>query len=174
MTRLTCWILDHTRLVALAWLVVAVTSLFTVSSASNALSKSFALPGQPGFETDQAIIHAYGNGGGNAPAVPVITLPAGTTIDSAGIRAEWRNALARVRRAAPGARIVSYVSTGNRLFVSRDGRTTFALVYLDLNSGSADAGAAEGLVDAALANQRIAGAPIQVTGLDVLLSSEGG
>ncbi|MGH2387748.1 MAG: MMPL family transporter, partial [Chloroflexota bacterium] len=82
MTRLTRWILDHTRLVALGWLVIAVISLVTISSANNALSRSFALPGQPGFEADQAIAHLYGNGGGNPPAVPVVTLPAGTTIYS--------------------------------------------------------------------------------------------
>jgi putative drug exporter of the RND superfamily len=174
MARLTRWILDHTRLVALAWLVVAVTSLLTVSSASNALSKSFALPGQPGFETDQAILHAYGNGGDNAPTVPVVTLPAGITIDSPGLRAEWSAALARVRRAVPDARIVSYASTGNRLFVSKDGRTTFALVYVGSGPGSSNPGNNHGAVGAALAHQSIAGAPIQVTGLDELQSSEGG
>ncbi|HVA91490.1 MAG TPA: MMPL family transporter, partial [Chloroflexota bacterium] len=174
MARLTRWILDHTRLVALAWLVVAVISLLTVSSANNALSKSFALPGQPGFETDQAIQHAYGNGGDNAPAVPVVTLPAGVTIDSPGVRAEWATALARVQRAAPDTRIVSYASTGNRLFVSRDGRTTFALVYLAAAPGTTDTGNDQGAVQDALASQRIAGAPIHVTGLDELQSSGGG
>ncbi|HEY8284750.1 MAG TPA: hypothetical protein VIJ28_10235, partial [Chloroflexota bacterium] len=116
MARLTGWILDHTRLVALGWLVIAMISLITISSASNALSKSYKLPGQPGFETDQAIQHAYGNGGGNPPAVPVVTLPAGTTIYNPAVRAEWAAALARVQRAAPDTRIVSYLSTGNRLF----------------------------------------------------------
>ncbi|HEY8283711.1 MAG TPA: MMPL family transporter [Chloroflexota bacterium] len=174
MARLTGWILDHTRLVALGWLVIAMISLVTISSASNALSKSFKLPGQPGFETDQAIQHAYGNGGGNAPAVPVVTLPAGVTIYNPGVRAEWAAALARVQRAAPDTRIVSYLSTGNRLFVSRDGRTTFALVYLAAAPGTTDTGNDQGAVQDALASQRIAGTPIHVTGLDELQSSSGG
>ena len=174
MTRLTGWILNHTRLVALGWLVIAAISLVSISSASNALSKSFKLPGQPGFETDQAIQHAYGNGGGNAVAVPVVTLPAGMTIENPGARAAWAAALARVRRAAPDTRIVSYLSTGNRLFVSRDGRTTFALVYLAATPGTTDTGNDQGAVQDAVARQSVAGAPIHVTGLDELQSSSGG
>ena len=36
---------------------------------------------------------------------------------------------ARLRRALPRARVASYASTGSEAFVSRDGRTTFALAY---------------------------------------------
>ncbi|MGI8506578.1 MAG: hypothetical protein ACR2MK_07175 [Solirubrobacteraceae bacterium] len=35
----------------------------------------------------------------------------------------------RLQAALPGARIASYGSTGSDAFVSKDGRTTFALVY---------------------------------------------
>ncbi|MGH2343770.1 MAG: MMPL family transporter, partial [Chloroflexota bacterium] len=70
--------------------------------------------------------------------------------------------------------IVSYASTGNRLFVSKDGRTTFALVYLAAAPGTTDTGNDQGAVQDALAHQSIAGAPIHVTGLDELQSSNDG
>ena len=128
MPRLTRWILAHKRLVALLWLIVAIVSLASISSASSALTQSFALPGQPGYEANRILLQTYGNGGANPPAVPVITLPAGTTVDSPGVRAQLGAALAGVGRAVPHLRIASYASTGDRLFVSADGRTTFALI----------------------------------------------
>ncbi len=173
MARLARWILAHARLVVLAWLAVAVTSLLCVSSASNALSQAFNLPGQPGFETDQAILQTYGNGGGNPPTVPVITLLAGTTVNSPGVRTQLGAALARVQQAVPRARIVSYASTGSRLFVSADGRTTFALVYLPLDpatGNSADLVA----VQHALSRATVDGARFHVTGVELLASGGSG
>ena len=175
MTRFTRWILAHRRSVALAWIVVALVSLASVSSASNALSQSFTLPGQPGFETDQAIMRAYGNGGSFAPAVPVITLPAGVNVDSPGVRAQLGSTLARVQHALPGARIASYASTGNRLFVSSDGRTTFALIFLPVGASGILSEQPQQTVQATLAHANIDGAPFHVTGLDVLaMGSSGG
>jgi RND superfamily putative drug exporter len=160
MARFARWILAHTRIVVLAWLVVAVVSLLSVSSASNSLS----MPGQPSYVANQAILHTYGNGGVNPPTVPVVTLPAGTTVTSPGVRAQLGAALASVQRAVPRARIVSYASTGNRLFVSADGRTTFALVYLPPDPATGDSAGLD-LVKQTLAHATVDGAPFHVTGM---------
>ena len=173
MTLFARWILTHSRFVMFAWLVVAVVSLLSVSSANNSLSQSFTLPGQPGFEADQAILQTYGNGGGNPPAVPVITLPAGTTVGSPGVRAQLGAALAGVQRAVPRARVVSYASTGNRLFVSADGRTTFALVYLPLDPATGSSAGLD-LVTKTLAHARVDGVSFQVTGIELLQTGGGG
>ena len=56
-------------------------------------------------------------------------------MDSPGVTEELDAALARVEAALPGARLASYASTGDRAFVSEDGRTTFALVYIPPRGG---------------------------------------
>jgi len=174
MPGLARWILAHKRLVALLWLIVAIVSLASISSASGALTQSFALPGQPGYEANRILLQTYGNGGANPPAVPVITLPAGTTVDSPGVRAQLGTALASVGRTVPHLRIASYASTGDRLFVSADGRTTFALIYLPQSPVTGDTLPAQDAVVRALSSARVAGAPFHVTGLDVLQTSGGG
>ena len=97
------------------------------------------MPGREGFETNREVADIYGNGGDVAPILPVVTLPEGTTVDSPGVTEELDAALARVEAALPGARLASYASTGDRAFVSADGRTTFALVYIPPRGGSSPA-----------------------------------
>jgi putative drug exporter of the RND superfamily len=174
MTRFTYWVLAHTRLIALSWLLITIIGLACVSSASKSLSRAFSLPGQPGFETDQAIVKVFGNGGGVPPIVPVITLPEGTTVESPGVRSRLSAALARIQSVSPGARIISYASTANRLFVSADGRTTFGLVYLPINPRTGNARQARYTIETALDGVTIDGAPFHLTGLNVLQDSGGG
>jgi len=174
MARFILWILAHRRLVALCWLLVAVISLASTATASNALTQNTAFPGQPGYQANLAILRTYGNGGDNAPAAPVITLPAGVTMASPGVRAQLGESLARVQRFVPQVRIVSYASTGNRLFVSADGRTTFALVFLPVSPLTGDTAPAFHAVAPVLARATIHGAPLHVTGLDALQLSPGG
>jgi RND superfamily putative drug exporter len=132
------------------------------------------VPGREGFETNREIADIYGNGGDVAPILPVVTLPEGTTVDSPGVTEELDAVLARVEAALPGARLTSYASTGDRAFVSADGRTTFALVYIPqrggLESGQKEAQQAQAALDAAT----IGGAPVRVTGLDALRAADQG
>src|SRR5205823_86027 len=83
-------------------------------------------------------------------------------------------ALARVQQAVSRARIVSYPSTGNRLFVSADGRTTFALIYPPMDPVTGRTQHARDTVDAALAHVRIDGSPFHLTGLSELQSGGSG
>ena len=94
----------------------------------ESLSQQFNVPGREGFEANQQIAAIYGSGGDVAPLVPVVQLPKGTTVDSPGVRERTRGSARACGSALPAARIASYASTGDRSFVSADGRTTYALV----------------------------------------------
>jgi len=170
MATITRWILRHRLLVAAFWIIVAVAGLTSAGSATNALSQQYSAPtGYEGVATNGAILHTYGTGGGASPVVPVITLPRGATVATPGVRATLAAAFAAVQAALPGARVISYASTGDRAFVSADGRTTFALVYPVARPG-AQAPPPVGTVERALAAYPIAGARVQVTGRDVLVA----
>ena len=176
MAGFTRWILRHKLIVAVFWVLVTAVGIVTVSRATAALSQTFTLPGEESYQADQAIMRTYGFNSGNAPIVPAVTLPQGTTVDSPGIVQQLNGALAKVAAAAPGARIVSYASTHDRAFVSQDGRTTFALVYPPLRPGAGGFAADPALAatQSALKDVSIAGAPVHVTGIDALASGGGG
>jgi RND superfamily putative drug exporter len=102
-----------------------------------------------------------------------VTLPKGKTVDSPGITRQLDAAVARVEAALPEARTASYASTGDRTFVSDDGRTTFALAFIPAKGG-VDPGQVEARrAQAALADVTVGGAAIEVTGLDALRASAG-
>ena len=89
-----------------------------------------------------------------------------------------RRGIARVARrlatAVPGARIASYPSTGDRAFVTRDGRTTFVLAYPRPTPGSfGRSPAAARAAAAALRGATVAGRPVRLTGLDALSAATG-
>ena len=130
MSALTRWVLAHKRTVVVFWLVVTVAGMGAAGPASRALDPEFSVPGREGWQTNVAIAERYrGTGGDSSPLIPVITLPRGKTVASPGVRAELRRLDGRLGKALPGARIASYASTGDDAFVSRDRRTTFALLY---------------------------------------------
>ena len=168
MSTLTGWVLAHKRLVVCIWVGVTLVAFAAIGPANKALSPEFTVPGREGFETNRALAATYGNGGDVAPIVPVIQLPPGKTVDSPGVTRQLDAALDRVGDALPQARLASYASTHDRAFVSADGRTTFALVYIPAKGG-VDPGQAEArLAQDALAGVTVAGAPVEVTGLDAL------
>jgi RND superfamily putative drug exporter len=173
MNALTRFVLGHKRLVLGFWLAVTVAAFAAIGPAGSALSQEFSVPGREGFETNEDIAQIYGNGGDVAPIVPVVQLPEGTTVDSPGVRDQLTTALAKVEAALPEARTTSYASTGDRAFVSEDGRTTFALVYIPAKGG-VDQGQPEAkLAQDALAGVTVSGSPVEVTGLDALRGSAG-
>jgi RND superfamily putative drug exporter len=173
MTMVTEWVLRHRRLVAGFWIALTIAAFAAIQPAGNALSQQFSVPGKEGFETNRELAAIYGSGGDVAPLVPVVTLPQGTTVDSPGVRDQLAAAMAKVEAALPQARTASYASTGDRAFVSGDGRTTFALVYIPARGG-VDQGQNEArLAQAALDGVTVAGASVEVTGLDALRASGG-
>jgi len=171
MTRLSTFVLRHRLLVGLLWLAVLLAGGATASKVSGRLSQEFSLPGSKSYDANQAILRAYGNGAGSVPLVPVITLPAGTTVDSPGVKAALGKAFGAVAR-DPRLRVVAYTSTGDRRFVSADGRTTFGLVFPPRYGAfsSPDLGPA---VTAALRPALPTGATVRVTGIDELATNHG-
>ena len=88
MSRLTRLVLAHKRLVVAFWVFVTVAAVAALGPAGASLSQQFDLPGREGFETNRQLAATYGNGGDVAPIVPVVRLPAGTTVDSPSVRAD--------------------------------------------------------------------------------------
>jgi RND superfamily putative drug exporter len=175
MTSITRWVLAHRRIVTVAWILITLVGIATVGSATNSFSKKFSVPGREGFTTNDKILHTYGNGGRETPLLPVVTLPAGTSVSSPEVRAGLIQLETKLRQAIPGTRTASYASTGNRAFVSADGRTTFVLAYPppDNESFGNNTKAAK-TATATLAGDTIAGAPVHVTGINALQNETGG
>jgi putative drug exporter of the RND superfamily len=171
MDRLSRFLLRHRLAVGLCWLAVLVVGVATAGTVSSRLSTDFSLPGAKSYEANQAILRVYGNGAEARPLVPVVTLPAGTTVDSAGARQALERAFGAVAR-DPRLRVVSWASTGDRGFVSADGRTTFGLVFPPPTgpNGPTLGPAVSGAMRAALP----AGATLRVTGFDELSAGDSG
>src|SRR6186713_2095501 len=94
MLSLVRWVLRHRLLVALGWLGLTVAGAAAVTPATAAMTQDFgSLPGRPAYDTNQRILATYGHGGAADPLVLVVTLPAGTTVDSPGVTTELAGAV---------------------------------------------------------------------------------
>src|SRR5207248_8972131 len=95
--RVTRAVLAHKRLVVCFWVALTLVGLASAGSATKALKQKFSVPGKEGWVTNQLIAKEFhGTGGNTSPLVPVVMLPAGRTVDSAGVKAQLRAAEARV------------------------------------------------------------------------------
>jgi putative drug exporter of the RND superfamily len=175
MTTITRWVLAHRRWVATFWVAVTLVGIATVGQATKSFSSEFSVPGRPGFETNSQIQRLFGQGGRTSPLVAVVRLPAATAVTAPAVRAGLQSTEQKLKRAIGGARTASFASTGNRAFVSADGRTTFVLAFPppDNESFGNNTRAAK-RAEAALAGMTIAGAPVRVTGIYALQNQTGG
>jgi putative drug exporter of the RND superfamily len=175
-SSLTRWVLAHKRIVVVIWVALTIAGTAASGPATDALEPGFSVPNGEGWETNEAIAARYRDTGGDtAPLVPVVTLPAGKTVDSPGIKAELAAIDERLREALPGARRASFASTGDRTFVSDDGRTIFSLAYPrpEPNSQWGEAPKAAKAAVRALEGVTVAGAPVRLTGVDALVEDSG-
>jgi RND superfamily putative drug exporter len=109
------------------WLVMFVLGVFAAGKATSRLTVDFSLPGQPGYEASTKILKEYGNGANNPPFIPVVTVPAGTTVQD-----QQRKITAvfdEIQTTLPNVRVADYANTKDNVFFTDDGRTTYALVY---------------------------------------------
>jgi putative drug exporter of the RND superfamily len=176
LSSLTSWVLAHKRTVVLLWLVLTVAGAAAAGPATDALKPGYSVPGKEGWETNEAIAARYGGTGSiTPPLVPVVTLPEGKTVETAGVRAELARIDNRLRQALPGSRIASFASTGDSTFVSADRRTTFVLAYPQAEPDSqwGEAPKAEKAASRALDAVTVAGAPVRLTGIDALTEDSG-
>jgi RND superfamily putative drug exporter len=128
MQALTRFVLRHKLMVTLLWLAIAAAGVLTVGGTTHRMTNTFSMPGQA-FRVDNQIAREYGNGGSETPYVPVLTVPAGERVTSPTAAAAADRAFAALRDVLPGARIADFATTHNSAFITRDGRSTFALVY---------------------------------------------
>jgi putative drug exporter of the RND superfamily len=176
MSSLTRWVLSHKRTVVLAWIVLTIAGIAAAGPASDALEPEFSVPGKEGWETNVQIAERYrGTGGESPPLVLVVTIPEGESVDSPPVKRDLAAMDARLERALPGSRIASYASTGDETFVSKDGRTTYAIVHPtpDPNSFFGENPRAERIARGALEGATVAGEPVKLTGFDALMEDSG-
>ena len=100
MPALTRFVLRHKALVTLFWVVVAAVGVMTISGTTHRMTNNFSMPGQA-FKVDNQIARQYGNGGSQAPYVPVITVPAGQKVTDPAVAAATGRAFAALARAIP-------------------------------------------------------------------------
>ena len=170
MPALTRFVLRHKALVTLFWVVVAAVGVMTISGTTHRMTNDFSMPGQA-FKVDNQIVSQYGNGGSQAPYVPVITVPAGQKVTDPAVAAATGRAFGALARAIPGVRIADYATTHNPAFVTRDGRSTFALVYTAPVSGFGGVGLGPA-VDRAVTAAAPAGWHVGVTGSQLLADGQ--
>jgi RND superfamily putative drug exporter len=176
-SALTRWVLAHKRTVVVSWILLTIAGIAAAGPASKALDQKFSVPEKEGWETNEAIAAQYnGTGGDTAPLLPVVTLPQGESVDSPQVKDELSQLDSKLEQALPGSRVASYASTGDRTFVSDDGRTTFAIVYPkpDPDSAFGDNPNAAKDVKSAVSGMEVGGAPVHVTGFDALQDESGG
>jgi RND superfamily putative drug exporter len=176
MSSLTRWVLAHKRTVAVFWVALTIAGVAAAGPASDALETEFSVPDKEGWETNVAISERYGGtGGDNVPLLPVVTLPQGKTADSPGVQRELERLDTRLERALPGSRIASYTSTGDKTFVSDDGRTVYSIVHPRpaRDSTFGENPKAERAARNAIDGATVAGQPVHLTGFDALAEASG-
>jgi len=163
-------VVRHRVLIGAAWLAVVAGAAIGVGHVSGRLSMRLSLPGQPGYVTNQRILHRYGIDGATQPLVPVVTLAPGQFV--AGARPALARVFGEIAGVQPGTRVLSYPSTGSRAFIGRDRRTTFALVFLPGHQPDDPTPTINR--ETAILRHALPGATARVTGLPALSSSGGG
>src|SRR5687767_13370894 len=123
------FVLRDKLLVVVFWMVASGAGMVAGGPATSAPSPSLHRPGRESPGGNGAIIARYGGGGFTAPYAVTVELPTGTAVDSPGVRDGLGALFAKAAGVVPGARAASFASTGDRAFVSADGRTTFGLIY---------------------------------------------
>ncbi|HSP66037.1 MAG TPA: MMPL family transporter, partial [Candidatus Deferrimicrobium sp.] len=167
MRKLAGLVLRHRRLVILSWVVVFIAGVAGVSTSVSRLSTSFSLPGQPGYETANRVLHTYGIAADVAPYLLTFRTSAGAHIDATQADA----AFTAVQQAVPNARVIGHQQTGDAAFVPADGRTTFAYAFIPLPTAFTDATLP--MLQRALAANAPPGTTPSVTGEEALANSTG-
>src|SRR6058998_4061335 len=105
------------------WVVLVAFGGFGAQKMSKRWFQQFSIPGYSAYETNQKIVHTFGNG--EAPPVVLVFHSNGDVTKQRGIQA----AVLAAQRANPGSRSSSTFSTGSDAYVSADRHTTFAEIY---------------------------------------------
>jgi RND superfamily putative drug exporter len=175
MRALTGVVLTHKRITVLIWLVLAAAGLGTVSTTTGRLTGSFALPGQPGYETNAKIERIYHNGGLQEPTVATVTLPHGQSTSSPVNATRIARIFNSAASAAGKLRVLDAGTTGGSRFSTTNHRTAYAVLFVPVTGGPGQADLTP-RITRALKSAAPAGWQTGVTGIDPLTngSSNGG
>lgn len=171
MTKLTQFALHHRRLIVLAWLAVTVLGVIAAPSATSHLSHGLDTPGTKGFEANHRMLQRFGIDGNEQPTLAVLTLRSGQTLFSRAGQAASARTFSAAGRAGHLA-IADYANTHDPKMISRDGRTTWALIDMP----NPDVPLGSGVIDripSALRAAAPAGATVSVTGFEQIQTSKG-
>ena len=127
MRRFAKLVLHHQILVVVVWVVLAVAGVISIKPVNDRLTIDFFLPGQPGTQAARQIISDFGNGGSPSPYLVVFTAPDGQSVT--GHEQAHATAFTSVATAAPNLRLVDEATSGNKVFRSKDDRTSYAMVF---------------------------------------------
>src|SRR3954469_4004863 len=155
--------------VIVGWIALTILGGYAAGQLSSRWYQSLAVPGKSAYEASQRTLKTLG-AGDRSPSSVVFHSSSADVSKSPAVRA----AMARVVKASPGALTSSYFSTGNRMYVSKDGHTTFLQVYLPGRAGL-DVGSGAKKIRAAAATGLLGDISVDVTGRDALgeASTEG-
>jgi putative drug exporter of the RND superfamily len=123
LARLAHVIMRRRKSVIAVWLVLTIFGAFSAQEVSKRWFQSFSIPGYSAYEANQRTLKTFGSGE-QAPLVAVFH-SSGDVTKATGIQ----RAVAAAAGVNPGSRVSSYFSTGDRVYVSKDGHTTFAEIY---------------------------------------------
>jgi putative drug exporter of the RND superfamily len=145
-------------LVVGAWILLVVFGAFGAQRMSKRWFQQFSIPGYSAYETNQRVLHTFGNG--EAPPLVLVFHSTGDVTRQGGVE----RAVAAARAANVGSRSSSYFSTGSSAYVSADRHTTFAEIY---PAGENGFGASDTVkaTRAAVRAATPAGLAVHVTGL---------
>jgi len=155
------------KLIVVAWIGLAILGAYSAQQVSKRWLEQFSIPGYPAYEANQRALKTFGTG--EQPPMIAVFTSKGDVTRQPGVKVAIAAAAAKV----PGSRVGDYFSTGSKVYVSRDGHTTFATIYPPGNGGfnlnyNID-GARKALLAAAPA-----GVTAHLTGRDPLQLAEGG
>src|SRR5919204_6731597 len=148
------------------WFLLIVFGAFGAQKMSKRWFQQFSIPGYSAYETNQKIVHTFGNG--EAPPVVLVFHSNGDVTKERGIQ----QAIVAGEHANPSSRSSSFFSTGSDAYVSADKHTTFAEIYPPGQNGF---GATDPVkkVRAAVRAATPAGVTVNVTGNQALEDAAG-
>jgi RND superfamily putative drug exporter len=123
------FVLAHRRLVMLSWVLLLVAGLVASGPLNKRWSLDWSLPGQPGYETTQKIVEKYGNTSDAGTSLLVVNLPEGQTTATAQQQVSAAFEATRAEFKEQNIRVVDYSTTGDPIFNTSDGKTTYAMMF---------------------------------------------
>src|SRR5438067_6379134 len=149
-----------------AWILLTAFGAFGAQRMSKRWYQQFSIPGYAAYETNQKVLHTFGNG--EAPPVVLVFHSRGDVTKERGIQ----QAVLAAQGAAADSRSSSVFSTGNDAYVSADRHTTFAEIY---PAGESGFGASDPVkkIRAAARAATPAGVTVHVTGTQALEDAAG-